>query len=59
MFIFECPYCNEENAILFGEEIGNLIKKGETDCKCDYYRRIFEIYQGKTQYEVKALDDKM
>lgn len=53
MFGYQCPYCREENHILFGEEIENLIRKGETDCKCDYCRRTVIIYQGKTKYEVK------
>jgi hypothetical protein len=54
MIIVNCPYCNEEANILFGEEIKNLITKGISDCKCDYCRQVFEIYQGKEKYETKV-----
>lgn len=53
MIIVECPYCGEEIDILFGEEIGNLIRNGVSDCTCDYCKRTFEIYQGPEQYEVR------
>lgn len=53
MICVECPYCGEEINILFGEEINNLIRKGVSDCKCDYCRRVFEIYQGIEQYETR------
>lgn len=54
MIIVECPYCNEEINILFGEEIINLINKGISECKCDYCRQVFEIYQGKEKYETRV-----
>ena len=51
MIYVECPYCGEDINILFGEEISNLIRKGKSDCKCDYCKKTFEIYQGKEKYE--------
>lgn len=57
MFIFKCPYCEEENTTLFGEELGKLIKHGKSECKCDYCRKVFMIYQGKEKYEIEKLVD--
>ena len=54
MIFVECPYCNEDINITFGEEIKNLINKGVSDCKCDYCKKIFEIYLGKEKYEVRT-----
>ena len=54
MLIVDCPYCEEEINILFGEEIGNLLTKGVSDCKCDYCNHIFEIYQGPDKYETRT-----
>ena len=51
MIIVNCPYCSEEINILFGEEMTNLIRKGYSDCKCDYCKRIFEIKNGKEKIE--------
>lgn len=53
MLFVDCPYCGGEICILFGEEINNLLRKGISDCKCDYCNRIFEIYQGKEKYETR------
>ena len=53
MLIVNCPYCGEEIIILFGEEIDNLLRKGVSNCRCDYCRRVFEIYQGLEQYETR------
>ena len=39
MIFVECPYCNEDINITFGEEIKNLINKGVSDCKCDYCKK--------------------
>ena len=36
MIFVDCPYCGEEINIWFGEEIGNLLTRGVSDCKCDY-----------------------
>jgi len=58
MILVDCPYCGEEINILFGEEIGNLITKGVSDCKCDYCRKVFEIYQGKEKYETREKNDR-
>jgi hypothetical protein len=55
--IFDCPYCQEENNILFGEEIKDLIRHGKTECKCDYCRKIFRIIQGKEMYEVQVKEN--
>lgn len=54
MIHINCPYCEEKIDILFGEEIGNLLRKGVSDCKCDHCEKIFEIYQGKDQYETRV-----
>ena len=54
MILVEHPYCDEEINILFWEEIKNLINKGFSDCKCDYCRQVFEIYQEKERYETKT-----
>ena len=53
MLIVNCPYCQEEINILFGEEIGNLLRKGISDCTCNSCKRVFEIYQGSEQYETR------
>ena len=53
MLSVECPYCGEPIEILFGEEICNLLKNGNSDCKCDYCRRVFEIFQGNGVYETR------
>ena len=55
MFIIKYPYCKEEIGIICGEELVNLVQKGETECKCDYCRRIFMIYQGKEKYKSKPI----
>lgn len=53
MFVFTCPHCEEDNIILFGEEIGNLLKHGISDFRCHYCKETFEIYSGKDKYEVR------
>lgn len=53
MLIVNCPYCGEEITILFGEEIGNLLREGVSNCTCDSCRQVFEIYQGLEQYETR------
>lgn len=59
MIYIECPYCGEDINILFGEEINNLIRKGVSDCKCDYCKKTFEIYQGKEKYETRKRTNKI
>lgn len=46
MIIIECPYCNEDINITFGDEIGNLIRAGESDCKCSRCQRKFKVTLG-------------
>ena len=53
MIFVECPYCKEDINILFGEEISNLMKHGVSDCKCDYCKKVFKIYQGPEKYETR------
>ena len=53
MIYVDCPYCGRDVNILFGEEIRNLIRKGISDCQCDYCNKIFDIYQGNMQYETR------
>ena len=57
MMYVDCPYCGKEVDILFGKEITNLITRGISDCRCDYCEQIFEIYQGKIQYETRKRSD--
>lgn len=53
MLKVQCPYCIEDIEIIAGEEIINLLRSGVSDCKCDYCRQVFEIYQGKDKYETR------
>lgn len=39
-----CPHCKEEFEIIFGEEIYNLNRFGQSLCKCDYCNKIFLIF---------------
>lgn len=55
MITVDCPYCDEEINILFGEEIDNLLRRGRSDCICDYCRRVFEIYYGKEKIETRSI----
>lgn len=57
MLIVNCPYCKENKNILFGEEIKILIRKGVSDCTCDYCKRVFEIYQSKEKYETRKKNE--
>lgn len=57
MMYVDCPYCGKKVDILFGKEITNLIIRGISDCQCDYCEQIFEIYQGKIQYETRKKED--
>ena len=54
MIFVECPYCNKDINILFGQEIKNLTTKGISDCECNYCKKIFEIYLGEEKIETRT-----
>ena len=54
MIFVECPYCNKDINILFGQEIKNLTTKGISDCECNYCKKNFEIYLGEEKIEART-----
>lgn len=46
MIIIECPYCNEDINITFRDEISDLIRIGESGCKCSHCQRKFKVSLG-------------